>query len=176
MVTLQGISNMIFEQSLCSVPHYLQGSQNMTWDEHSHGKISQMIQEVRQESEINGHDSKHRLTLEFISTHHSSYIEQIELFAGKEGEDEARMAHGLLVRWTETKEARQAVWHAGQVIHAFVSLPPERLTEFSAIMLFHATLCIWIYGLCNHQVQIRHSLPTTMTNYFSPLFLMRKSL
>ena len=146
LVTLHGISKMIFEQRLCNVPNSFQESQNMIWDEHSHGKISQMIQEVRQGFEINGYDVKHRLTLEFISMHHSSYIEHVELFAGKEGEDEAIMAHDLLVRWSETKEARQAVWHAGQVVHAFVSLPPERLSEFSAVMLFHATLCIWIYG------------------------------
>ena len=74
-------------------------------------------------------------------------FEDVQLFAGKEGEEEARRAYPLLKQWAETRESRQAVWHAGQVLRAATECHPKQLRDFSAIALYHASLAFWAYAV-----------------------------
>ncbi|KAH8662245.1 hypothetical protein BX600DRAFT_315390 [Xylariales sp. PMI_506] len=78
------------------------------------------------------------------------YVSPAELqrFAGKEGEDEAKHAAASLEQnWIGTRDARHAVWHAGQVIRNARLLPPASLRGFNAIAVYFAALTLWIYGL-----------------------------
>jgi hypothetical protein len=74
-------------------------------------------------------------------------FEDVQLFAGKEGEEEARRAYPLLKQWAETRESRQAVWHAGQVLKAAAECHPKQLRDFPAIALYHASLAFWAYAV-----------------------------
>ena len=74
-------------------------------------------------------------------------FEDVQLFAGKEGEEEARRVYPLLRQWAETRESRQAVWHAGQVLRAAIECHPRQLRDFSAIALYHASLAFWAYAV-----------------------------
>jgi hypothetical protein len=44
-------------------------------------------------------------------------LDDIQLFAGRAGEDEARRIYPQIRTWTQDSESRKAVWHAGQVFH-----------------------------------------------------------
>lgn len=67
--------------------------------------------------------------------------------AGKEDVEEAQQAFKLLQDdWFDTREARCAVWHAGQVLRAASSLRPTTLRDFNAIAVYQAGLCLWVYG------------------------------
>ena len=70
-------------------------------------------------------------------------FEDLQLFAGKEGEDEARRVFPSLHKWAASKESRQAAWHAGQVLKAAKRYRPRALTNFAAIALYHAALVLW---------------------------------
>lgn len=70
----------------------------------------------------------------------------IQLFAGIEGQEEARNAYPALREWTKTSAARQALWHAGQILRAATSMPKPLLCNFNAIALYHAGLILWGYG------------------------------
>lgn len=70
-------------------------------------------------------------------------FEDLQLFAGKEGEDEARRVYPLLTQWATGRESRQAVWHAGQVLRAAKQYRVKDLRDFGAIALYHAALALW---------------------------------
>ena len=54
----------------------------------------------------------------------------------------------LLKTWFENRKARQAVWHAGQVIRAAVTFSAESVErDFYAVALYHASLAVWVYGM-----------------------------
>ncbi len=74
-------------------------------------------------------------------------FEDVQLFAGKEGEEEARRVYPLLKQWASTRDSRQAVWHAGQVLRAAIQCHPKQLRDFSAIALYHASLAFWAYAV-----------------------------
>ncbi|KAI0125178.1 hypothetical protein BJ170DRAFT_584813 [Xylariales sp. AK1849] len=74
--------------------------------------------------------------------------DELERFAGKQGEDEARhAATSLEETWAESRDARHAVWHAGQVIRNARMLPPASLRGFNAIAVYFASLTLWVFGL-----------------------------
>ena len=74
-------------------------------------------------------------------------FEELQLFAGKEGNEEAERVYPLLKTWFENRKARQAVWHAGQVIRAAAAFSQNQLRDFYAVALYHASLAVWVYGM-----------------------------
>ncbi|KIX09562.1 uncharacterized protein Z518_00642 [Rhinocladiella mackenziei CBS 650.93] len=118
-------------------------------DEMQHRGILQILNDARSNRE---RDNEHTapesdLILEVLFMHLFASLDQMELVAGKDGPEEARLAYPSLHRWIQTSGARQAVWHAGQVLNALRKLPPEQLSNFCAVVAYHASLCIWIYGV-----------------------------
>ncbi|KAK8103750.1 uncharacterized protein PG998_010783 [Apiospora kogelbergensis] len=74
--------------------------------------------------------------------------DDLQRFAGKYGEDEARHAAMILEDpWAGSRDARYAVWHAGQVFRHARALPPASLRGFHAIAVYFASLTLWVYGL-----------------------------
>lgn len=74
-------------------------------------------------------------------------FEQVQLFAGKEGEEEARRVFPILQQWVESSDARKALWHAGQILKAARRCPAKALREFGSICLYHAGLTFWAYAV-----------------------------
>ncbi|KAL2833130.1 hypothetical protein BJY01DRAFT_94919 [Aspergillus pseudoustus] len=74
-------------------------------------------------------------------------FDSIQRFAGQFGEAEARQEYPRLRDWSLTKEARIAVWHAGQVLCAGRRVPPFQLRGFDSLALYHAVLVLWVFGL-----------------------------
>jgi hypothetical protein len=73
---------------------------------------------------------------------------ELQRFAGKQGEDEAgQAATSLEDNWAGSRDARHAVWHAGQILRNARALPPTGLRGFNAIAVYLASLTLWIYGL-----------------------------
>ncbi|KAH9863488.1 hypothetical protein IAQ61_009766 [Plenodomus lingam] len=86
------------------------------------------------------------LTLELTLVHLNAPLDNIQLFAGIEGQEEARAVYPGLRDWTDSVSARQALWHAGQVLRAAEGLPKPLLSNFNAITVYHAGLILWAYG------------------------------
>lgn len=77
-------------------------------------------------------------------------IGNIEILAGKAGEHESQEIYQVMKHWPETTEAREAIWHAGQVLRLLELL--DRLTSFQIIMAYHAGLVLFAYSVlsCVH--------------------------
>lgn len=74
-------------------------------------------------------------------------LDDVQRFAGKHGEGEARRAYALLEPWYIEERSRNAAFHAGQVLRAGISVPKYGLRGFEAIALYQATLVLWVYGV-----------------------------
>lgn len=73
--------------------------------------------------------------------------DELQKFVGKYGEHEAKQASASFKAWSQTEDARKAIWHAGQVYRAARQLSFASLRGFNAIAVYYATLTLWIYGL-----------------------------
>lgn len=85
--------------------------------------------------------------LEFLMMSLHVALDDIQLFAGRAGEDEARRIYPQVRRWTCDSESRRAVWHAGQVFHHAKAFEKTRLRDFYAVAMYHATLVLWVWGM-----------------------------
>lgn len=92
-------------------------------------------------------EPKVTLFLELVLLHLHMPLEDVHLFAGVEGQEEARRVYPYLVQWTMTSTARQALWHAGQVIRAARTLRRGLVCDFAAVAVYQASLAFWTYGV-----------------------------
>ncbi|KAF9892629.1 hypothetical protein FE257_001031 [Aspergillus nanangensis] len=87
------------------------------------------------------------LLAEYALMHLHVNLDLVQRFAGQLGEDEARRAYGELRIWEKSKHARNAIWHAGQVLRAARQFVPYRLRGFDSMTIYHATLVLWVFAL-----------------------------
>jgi hypothetical protein len=95
-------------------------------------------------------------------------LEDVQLLAGKEGEEEARKAFPVLSAWAESSECRQAIFHAGQVLKAAKQYRGYMLRDASAVAVYHASLVFWAYSvlsksLLESQEKQQQSQPMSIT-------------
>lgn len=85
------------------------------------------------------------LELQLLYLHLS--IEDVQLFVGKEDQEEARRVFPALQQWMCDTYARTAVWQAARIVRAAKNFPRKQLRNFSAIAVYHASLALWTYGI-----------------------------
>lgn len=104
-----------------------------------------------------------RLLHEQCLMHLHVSLEDVQILAGKEGEDEARKAFPVLSAWAESLESRQAIYHAGQVLRAAKQYTGHMLRDASAVAVYHAGLTFWAYSVLsktlNHFDEHQHQQP-----------------
>ncbi|KAI0394029.1 hypothetical protein F5Y17DRAFT_429694 [Xylariaceae sp. FL0594] len=85
-------------------------------------------------------------------------LDDLQLFAGKEGEEQARRVYPILQQWSESSEARQALWHAGQILRHAKMFPAGHLKQFYAVGVHHASLALWTYGVVTRATRNQSSM------------------
>jgi hypothetical protein len=93
-----------------------------------------------------------RLLLEQCLMHLYVSLEEVQLLAGKEGEEEARKAFPFLSAWAESPESRKAIFHAGQVLRAAKQHTGHLLRDASAVAVYHAGLTFWAYSVLSKSI------------------------
>lgn len=88
------------------------------------------------------------LFLELLSMHLHMSLEEVHLFAGVEGQEEAKRVYPNLREWVKTPGARQAMWHAGQLVRYAREVPVLR--DFAAVAVYQAGLAFWTYGVISN--------------------------
>ncbi|PNY28033.1 Early growth response protein 3 [Tolypocladium capitatum] len=74
-------------------------------------------------------------------------LDDMQLFSGKEGEDQARRVYPVLQQWATSSESRSAVWCAAQTLRYARFFPPDHLKDFYSVAVHHAALTLWTYGV-----------------------------
>ncbi|TVY14421.1 hypothetical protein LARI1_G005836 [Lachnellula arida] len=113
-----------------------------------HQELCQLLQHFRMT--VPGGMSQEAVVLQelYLMNLHVSF-EELQLFAGKEGNEEAQRVYPLLKQWFGNRKSREAIFHAGQVLRAANSFPSSQLRDFYAVALYHVALCVWVYGMCS---------------------------
>ncbi|KAB2101748.1 hypothetical protein AG0111_0g9579 [Alternaria gaisen] len=84
---------------------------------------------------------------QFLQMYLHVNLDLITRFAGKYGESAANSAYTHLSPWSQTKEARIAICHAGQVVRAARHIPPYQIRGPDSFMLYHAIMVLWTYSM-----------------------------
>ncbi|KAK2601820.1 hypothetical protein QQS21_004603 [Conoideocrella luteorostrata] len=87
------------------------------------------------------------MSLDCTCLHLHAPIEDIQIFAGIEGPQQSRAVYPLIKTWAGEESARNAVWHAGQVLRFARLLKQQCLQGHLAMILYQAGLVLWVYGL-----------------------------
>lgn len=88
-----------------------------------------------------------KVLLELLRMHLYVHLEEVHVFAGAEGHEEARRVYPQLQEWAKTAGARQAATHAAQVVAAARKMGQGCLRDFWAIAVYQAGLTLWSYGV-----------------------------
>ena len=84
---------------------------------------------------------------QFLQMYLHVNLDLITRFAGKCGESAANSAYTHLSPWSQTKEARIAIYHAGQLIRAARHIPPYQIRGPDSFILYHAIMVLWTYSM-----------------------------
>ncbi|GAB7351463.1 hypothetical protein MBLNU459_g2123t1 [Dothideomycetes sp. NU459] len=90
------------------------------------------------------------LFLELLLMHLHVSLEEVHLFAGAEGHDEARRVYPHLQDWVKTPGSRDAVFHAAQIVACARKVASTCLRDFLAIAVYQASLALWSYGVVSN--------------------------
>lgn len=85
--------------------------------------------------------------LEFNAMSLHTPLKTLPVFAGKDGEAEAHRVYPIAEQWTQSRDGRQAVWHAGQIFKSAKGLEGQLIRDFHAVAIYHACLVFWVYGM-----------------------------
>jgi hypothetical protein len=96
--------------------------------------------------DINISQEAHLLQELYMMNRYVSF-EELQLFAGKEGSEEAHRVMPLLQHWYNSPRSRQAIYFAGQILRAADLFPSNHLRDFYAVALYYSALCFWVYGV-----------------------------
>lgn len=91
--------------------------------------------------------AQEHMLLHFLLLNLHVSLPDLQLFAGKEGEDPARRVYPALRRAVHTADMRRALWHAGQVLRQGRLFPGGCLKDFWSVVVCHAALCLWAWGV-----------------------------
>ncbi|KAL4889912.1 hypothetical protein BDV59DRAFT_195406 [Aspergillus ambiguus] len=86
------------------------------------------------------------LLFNFMLMHMHMSLEEVQILATMEDPKTCEIPPSIH-SWSRSKECREALWYAGQVIRELKLLAPHRLRDFMAVTLYHASLALWAYGL-----------------------------
>jgi len=87
------------------------------------------------------------LVLEYLCMALHVSLKGLQAFAGRDGEREARYIYPVLQEWTQTREARQATWHAGQVYQVAKNHPIGSMRDLRVMLVYQASITFWVYGI-----------------------------
>ncbi|KAF4950878.1 hypothetical protein FSARC_13078 [Fusarium sarcochroum] len=113
-------------------------------------EILQSLHQLRvnmPEEETVWQDGPAGMLYELVNMHLHMPFEEVELFAGKGDQNDARRALPLLSDWINSPESRKAIWHAGQLFKVAEKFGPARLRGFYTIALYQANLAMWAYAV-----------------------------
>ena len=145
--------------------------------EHRHQELCQMLQlfsvslseaEPRGKG-ISGTTLQSKLLAELLLTHLHVSFDNLQLFAGREGEEEARRVYPALQQWASSREARTALFHAGQVVRHAKLLNRRRsaiqggVRDFFAVAVYHSALAFWAFGVLGLRPRLSQDLQRSDT-------------
>lgn len=94
-------------------------------------------------------------------------IKDIEILVGRKGEQESWEMYQAMKDWPNTPPAREAIWHAGQILRLFKVL--DKITSFQVVIIYHAGLVLFAFSALSRiqqqqTVHVGPGLPGLLVN------------
>ena len=146
---IAGVWEMVWEYNKFNSLHKAQSRHwNALIMKSKYDEIVKLLQHFRIGLDMTNRSANYIIMkLELVLMHLHMSLQDVQLFAGIEGPEEARRVFPSLLEWAKSPAARQTVWHAGQVIRAAKAQPKGYIHRFPSIAVYHASLAFWVYGL-----------------------------
>jgi hypothetical protein len=87
------------------------------------------------------------LRLEHVLLHMHAPLDEIQVFAGMEGPEQAQAAHPIVKEWADSEAGRKAICHAGGIIRLILKMPRGLINGPLAFIMFHASIVLWTFSL-----------------------------
>jgi hypothetical protein len=75
-----------------------------------------------------------------------------------EGPERARAVYPTVRDWAKSEAARRTVYHAAQIVQIAKESPKGSMRGPMAIIIYHASLAFWVYGLLSEQSGVSRAL------------------
>lgn len=109
--------------------------------------VSQLHEFSRRTSAWHEFTPQESLVLQLLLMNLHVSLDDLQLFAGREGEDEARRVFPRLQAWAASPTSRTALVHAARILGAARRFPQGHLKDFYAVAVHHAALALWTHAL-----------------------------
>lgn len=150
-VFLHGFWSMILDYSQQSVVHQFRSYTKEASNPLLISRRQELMRELQSfqfiASSLQDISSQEHMVLYLLMMHLHVSLDDLQIFSGKQGEEEARRMYPILQQWTASPESWYAVWCAGQILRYAKMFPLGCLKEFYAIAVHHAALALWTYGV-----------------------------
>ncbi|KAG5761398.1 hypothetical protein H9Q72_010502 [Fusarium xylarioides] len=149
LVVLSGIWGMVWQclQSIAVLDKPRHSDPALTLRQQEILQILHRFRVNMMGDEANWQDGPVTMMYHLVYMHLHIPFEEVELFAGKRHQSDARHALSVLLDWTNSPESRKAIWYAGQIIRAAEMFEPGRVRGFYTIALYQANLALWAYAV-----------------------------
>lgn len=155
-IFLHGFWSQILEyRQLCSVHRSRSYTSNMTSSASLllNSRHQELVRELQSFQLIAGDwpdmSAQEHIVLHLLQMNLHVSLDDLQLFSGKEGEEQARRIYPVLQQWAASTAARTAVFSAGQILRCAKLFPGDHLNGFYAVAMHHAALALWTYGVVN---------------------------
>lgn len=169
-IFLHGFSAMIREWhqmatifKWTSYSHTMGSNPNLLLDTR-HEVLVTTLEQLQQNSLQQTFSAQENVLLNLLLMNLHVSLENLELFAGKQGDEQAKRIVPTLQRWAQDTESKRAIWHAGQILRWAREFPTGHLKDFYAVAVHHAALALWTWGIMTWTLKQNGSLPTTYQN------------
>ncbi|ORY01675.1 hypothetical protein BCR34DRAFT_627710 [Clohesyomyces aquaticus] len=143
---LHGLAAQIWEYNQQSVLlDHLSVPSSQLWSRSRQQRLYQCLQ--RPEFLLEKSPAVASLFHQFLQMYLHVNLDTITRFSGKCGEEEAHRAYTHLQTWSQTKEARIAICHAGQALRAARSIPSYQNRGPDSFIVYHAIMVLWTYSM-----------------------------
>ncbi|KAF2113754.1 fungal-specific transcription factor domain-containing protein [Lophiotrema nucula] len=122
-----------------------------------HQELTKYLSDFEVSCSSAGRAGDQRIILQLMLLHLNAPLDEMQLFAGIEGPEEARRAFAALKDWVTAADARQSLFHAGQILKAAELLSSGQLRNFFSIAVYHASLILWGYAVLKRSITRREN-------------------
>lgn len=92
------------------------------------------------------------LTMSYLFMILNVFIGDFELLFGKAGAEESHRVYRKMQHWAGTRDAREAIWHAGQILR-FLGYVERPLSNFVVVIVYQAGLVLLGYSWLKRQTK-----------------------
>ncbi|UKZ51370.1 hypothetical protein TrVGV298_005129 [Trichoderma virens] len=150
-IFLHGFWSMVLEYSQMSVVHqfrsYSKGASNSMLSSRRADLMRDLQSFQCVANKLPDISPQENVVMYLLMMHLHVSLDDLQIFSGKQGEEEARRMYPILQQWTASPESWYAVWCAGQIFRYAKLFPLGSLKDFYAIAVHHAALALWTYGV-----------------------------